>query len=66
MKSWLWTFVDGAYTPFAHRTTRAATLLEELLTGAFAGVVTCDRVKIYGKQGRLQWCWAHPSGTFRR
>jgi transposase len=64
-KSWLWTFVAGAFTVFAHRTTRAATVLEELLTDAFAGVVNCDRAKMYGKQGRLQWCWAHLKRDFQ-
>jgi transposase len=64
-KSWLWTFVAGAYTVFVHRTTRAATVLDELLTGAFKGVVNCDRAKMYGKQGRLQWCWAHLKRDFQ-
>jgi transposase len=64
-KSWLWTFVAGAYTVFAHRTTRAATVLDELLTAAFTGVVNCDRAKMYGKQGRLQWCWAHLKRDFQ-
>jgi transposase len=64
-KSWLWTFVAGAYTVFAHRTTRAGAVLEELLTAAFEGVVNCDRAKMYGKQGRLQWCWAHLKRDFQ-
>jgi transposase len=65
VKSWLWTFVAGAYTVFAHRTTRAGAVLDELLTAAFAGVVNCDRAKMYGKQGRLQWCWAHLKRDFQ-
>jgi transposase len=64
-KSWLWTFVAGAYTVFALRTTRAAAVLDELLTDAFTGVVNCDRAKMYGKQGRLQWCWAHLKRDFQ-
>ena len=64
-KSWLWTFVAGTYTVFAHRTTRAATVLDELLTDAFNGIVNCDRAKMYGKQGRLQWCWAHLKRDFQ-
>ena len=64
-KSWLWTFVAGAYTVFAHRTTRAAAVLDELLTDAFHGVVNCDRAKMYGKQGRLQYCWAHLQRDFQ-
>jgi transposase len=58
-KSWLWTFVAGAYTVFALRTTRAATVLDELLSSTFAGVVNCDRAKMYWNVGRPQWCWAH-------
>src|SRR5215472_12055414 len=58
-KAWLWTFVAGLFTVFAVRGTRAATALTELLTDAFAGVVVCDRAKMYWGLGRLQWCWAH-------
>jgi transposase len=65
VKSWLWTFVANAYTLFAHRTTRAGAVLDELLTDAFDGVVNCDRAKMYGKQGRLQWCWAHLKRDFQ-
>lgn len=64
-KSWLWTFVAGTFTVFALRTTRAATVLGELLTDAFDGVVNCDRAKMYGSQGRLQWCWAHLKRDFQ-
>jgi transposase len=64
-KAWLWTFVARAYTVFVLRTTRAATVLEELLTDAFDGVVNCDRAKMYGNQGRLQWCWAHLKRDFQ-
>jgi transposase len=64
-KSWLWTFVAGAYTVFALRTTRAATVLQELLTDTFDGVVNCDRAKMYWKIGRPQWCWAHLKRDFQ-
>lgn len=64
-KAWLWTFVATTYTVFALRLTRAATVLEELLTNAFAGVVHCDRAKMYWHQGRLQWCWAHLKRDFQ-
>jgi transposase len=64
-KSWLWTFVAGTYTVFALRTTRAATVLEELLTEAFDGVVNCDRAKMYWGIGRPQWCWAHLKRDFQ-
>jgi transposase len=52
-KSWLWTFVAGLFTVFAFRGTRAATVLTELLTDRFVGVVMCDRAKMYWKLGRL-------------
>jgi transposase len=65
LKSWLWVFVASSYTVFALRTTRAATVLQELLTDAFDGVVNCDRAKMYGNQGRLQWCWAHLKRDFQ-
>jgi len=63
--SWLWTFVAGTYTVFALRTTRAATVLQELLSDAFRGVVNCDRAKMYWKIGRPQWCWAHLKRDFQ-
>jgi len=64
-KSWLWTFVASTYTLFALRTTRAATVLQELLTDAFDGVVNCDRAKMYWNIGRPQWCWAHLKRDFQ-
>jgi transposase len=65
LKSWLWTFVASTYTVFALRTTRAATVLQELLTETFHGVVNCDRAKMYWKIGRPQWCWAHLKRDFQ-
>jgi len=64
-KAWLWTFVAASYTVFALRTTRAATVLQELLTDVFAGVIHCDRAKMYWQNGRLQWCWAHLKRDFQ-
>jgi transposase len=64
-KSWLWVFVANSYTVFALRTTRAATVLQELLTDAFDGVVNCDRAKMYWNVGRPQWCWAHLKRDFQ-
>src|ERR1700737_1623652 len=58
-KDWLWTFVAVRYTVFALRTTRAATVLKELLTDVFDGVIHCDRAKMYWQKGKLQWCWQH-------
>ena len=76
-KAWVWTFVAGAFTFFACRTSRAADVVAELLGAAFAGVIHCDRARMYWAFGRLQWCWAHlkrdfqalidsPCGTARR
>jgi transposase len=64
-KAWLWTFVAASYTVFALRSTRAATVLQELLTDVFAGVIHCDRAKMYWQNGRLQWCWAHLKRDFQ-
>lgn len=64
-KAWLWTFVAATYTVFALRTTRAATVLQELLTEVFDGVIHCDRAKMYWQNGRLQWCWAHLKRDFQ-
>ena len=64
-KAWLWTCVAKTFTVFALRTTRAATVLTELLGTAFDGVVNCDRAKMYYSQPRLQWCWAHLKRDFQ-
>lgn len=64
-KGWLWTFVADSYTFFALRPTRAATVLEDLLTDSFVGVVNCDRAKMYWNVGRPQWCWAHLKRDFQ-
>jgi transposase len=65
LKAWLWTCVAKSFTVFALRTTRAATVLEELLTEQFDGAVMCDRAKMYWMLGRLQWCWAHLKRDFQ-
>jgi transposase len=64
-KAWLWGFVAAPFTVFAIRPTRAATVLTEHLGGHFAGVVHCDRAKMYWHLGRLQWCWAHLKRDFQ-
>lgn len=64
-KAWLWTAVAATFTVFAFRTTRAATVLTELLGTAYGGVVNCDRAKMYYSQPRLQWCWAHLKRDFQ-
>jgi len=67
-KAWLWTFVAQTFTVFALRGSRAATTLTELLGENFAGVMNCDRAKMYwqlGNTGQLQWCWAHLKRDFQ-
>ena len=64
-KAWLWTFVARMFTVFAVRATREATAVDQLLTAAFRGIVTCDRAKMYWRAGRLQWCWAHLKRDFQ-
>ena len=46
-KAWLWTVVAEQFTAFAVRPTREATALPDLLGEEFAGVVNCDRAKMY-------------------
>ena len=64
-KSWLWMCVAPRFTVFALRTTRAATVLGELLGDAYTGVVNCDRARMYFCLPRLQWCWAHLKRDFQ-
>lgn len=64
-KSWLWTFVAQSFTVFTLRGSRAATTISELLGETFAGVMGCDRAKMYWQCGRLQWCWAHLKRDFQ-
>jgi transposase len=64
-KAWLWTFVAATFTVFALRGSRAATTITELLGESFAGVMNCDRAKMYWQCGRLQWCWAHLKRDFQ-
>jgi transposase len=63
--AWVWTFVAGAFTFFACRTSRGADVPEQLLGEDFAGVIHCDRAKMYWRFGRLQWCWAHLKRDFQ-
>lgn len=65
IKAWLWTFVARRFTVFALRGSRAATTITELLGETFAGVMSCDRAKMYWQCGKLQWCWAHLKRDFQ-
>ncbi len=65
VKAWVWTFVAAAFTFFACRTSRAADVPQQLLGDDFAGVIHCDRARMYWAFGRLQWCWAHLKRDFQ-
>ncbi len=58
-KAWLWTAVTRTFAVFAVFSSRKASALPKLLGEAFAGIVNCDRAKMYWQAKRLQWCWAH-------
>lgn len=64
-KSWIWTFVATTFTFFACRTSRAGAVAQQLLGATFAGVLHCDRARMYWSFGRLQWCWAHLKRDFQ-
>jgi transposase len=58
-KAWLWTAVAPLFAVFAIFSSRKGTALPKLLGDAFAGVINCDRAKMYWQARRLQWCWSH-------
>ena len=64
-KGWLWTAVARRFTTFAIRPSREGTAVSEWLGDEFAGVVTCDRAKMYWQVPHLQWCWAHLKRDFQ-
>jgi len=64
-KAWVWTVVTATFTFFACRTSRAADVLSGLLGESYAGVIHCDRARMYWRFGRLQWCWAHLKRDFQ-
>jgi transposase len=64
-KAWVWTFVAASFTFFACRTSRARDVLQELLGDLYAGIIHCDRARMYWSVGRLQWCWAHLKRDFQ-
>lgn len=65
IKAWVWTFVARAFTLFACRPSRAGDVPRELLGEQYAGVIHCDRARMYWQFGRLQWCWAHLRRDFQ-
>jgi transposase len=64
-KAWVWTFVAATFTFFACRTSRAAEVVKNLLGEDYAGLIHCDRARMYWAFGRLQWCWAHLKRDFQ-
>jgi transposase len=64
-KAWVWTFVAATFTFFVCRTSRAAEVVKGLLGEDYAGVIHCDRARMYWAFGRLQWCWAHLKRDFQ-
>ena len=64
-KAWVWTFVASTFTFFACRPSRAGEVVKGLLGEDYAGVIHCDRARMYWQFGRLQWCWAHLKRDFQ-
>jgi transposase len=64
-KSWIWTFVAQTFTLFACRLSRAADVPKYFLGETFAGLIHCDRARMYWAFGRLQYCWAHLKRDFK-
>ena len=64
-KAWLWTAVAPLFAVFGIFPSRAATAIGRLLGEAYAGIVNCDRAKMYWRIKHLQWCWAHLKRDFQ-
>ena len=64
-KAWLWTAVAPLFAVFGIFPSRAATAIGHLLGEAYAGIVNCDRAKMYWRIKHLQWCWAHLKRDFQ-
>lgn len=57
---WIWTFTTPTEIFYAIRKSRGISVLEEVLTNDFKGLIVCDGWKPYAKfTNRLQRCWAH-------
>lgn len=65
LKTWLWAFVAANFTVFALRLSRKAQELYAHVGEEFAGVVGCDRAKMYVGLEHIQWCWAHLKRDFQ-
>jgi transposase len=64
-KAWLWTAVAPMFAVFAIFSNRKGEALPKLLGSTFAGIINCDRAKMYWQAKRLQWCWAHLKRDFQ-
>lgn len=64
-KSWIWAFVAASFTVFACRLSRAAEVPKKMLGTAFAGIINCDRARMYWAFAKLQYCWAHLKRDFQ-
>jgi transposase len=64
-KAWLWTAVAPLFAVFAIFSSRKGDALPKLLGDQFAGIINCDRAKMYWRAERLQWCWAHLKRDFQ-
>ena len=64
-KAWLWTAVAPLFAVFGIFPSRKATAIGHLLGETYAGIVNCDRAKMYWRIKHLQWCWAHLKRDFQ-
>ena len=64
-KAWLWAAVAPMFAVFAIFANRKGEALPKLLGDEFAGVINCDRAKMYWQAEHLQWCWAHLKRDFQ-
>ncbi|MBM4093923.1 MAG: transposase, partial [Planctomycetes bacterium] len=64
-KAWLWVVVARLYAVFAIFPSRAGTAVGKLPGEAYAGIVHCDRAKMYWQLKQLQWCWARLKRDFQ-
>lgn len=64
--AWIWAAVATAFTVFALRLTKAASVIHSLLTREFKGTVVSDRAKSYLWVKSHQWCWAHLKRDFEK
>lgn len=64
-KAWLWTAVTKLFAVFAIFSSRKGDALPKLLGANYAGIINCDRAKMYWQAAQLQWCWAHLKRDFQ-